>query len=43
MKAIRTYEKPNLTFEEIKSLALQSGDPLNEFSETCRVELELIR
>jgi len=42
-KSVGTYAKPNLTPEEIKGLALTAGDPLKEFSETCRVELESIR
>ena len=42
-KAVGTYAKPNLTPQEIKILALNGGDPLKEFSETCRVELESIR
>jgi len=42
-KAVGTYARPNLTAQEIKILALNSGDPLKEFSESCRVEIESIR
>ena len=37
---LTSYPKPNLTFEEIESRALSSEDPLRQFSNTCRMELE---
>jgi hypothetical protein len=39
---INTYSEPNLTPEEIQSRAAKHGDPLREFSDICRAELELI-
>ena len=37
---MNTYTKPNLTAEEIQSAAESGEDPLREFSDTCRAELE---
>ncbi len=34
------YEQPNLTAEEIRSAVIERGDPLREFSNVCRRELE---
>jgi len=34
------YTKPNLTAEQIQSAAGSGEDPLRDFSETCRAELE---
>ena len=39
---INTYSEPNLTPEEIQSRAAKHEDPLREFSDICRAELELI-
>lgn len=35
-----TYPKPNITPEQIQSRALSEVDPLRDFSDICRVELE---
>jgi hypothetical protein len=37
---INTYSEPNLTPEEIQSRAAKHEDPLREFSDICRAELE---
>jgi hypothetical protein len=37
---IATYAQPNLTPEEIRSLAAKRQDPIRDFSTTCRCELE---
>src|SRR5246500_5701216 len=37
---INTYSEPNLTPEEIQSRAAKREDPLREFSDICRAELE---
>jgi hypothetical protein len=37
---IGTYEKPNLTPEEIRFRATKGENPLKDFSDTCRAELE---
>ena len=37
---IKSYSAPNLTPEQIRSRALSGNDPLKQFSETCRTELE---
>jgi hypothetical protein len=37
---ISTYSEPNLTPEEIQSRAAKHEDPLREFSDICRAELE---
>jgi len=38
--AADTYPKPNLTAEQIESAALSGENPLRNFSEVCRAELE---
>jgi hypothetical protein len=44
MKTILTsYPQPNLTVEQIQSRALSAQDPLRQFSNTCRLELESIQ
>jgi hypothetical protein len=35
-----TYPQPNLTAEQIQSRAVNGEDPLKQFSNTCRGELE---
>jgi len=40
---LTTYPKPNLTAEEIHSRAVSGEDPLKEFSDICRIELELLQ
>jgi hypothetical protein len=40
---INTYTEPNLTPEQIRSRAESGEDPLKEFSEICRAELESIQ
>jgi hypothetical protein len=37
---VGTYAKPNLTPEQIQSRATKGGDPLRNFSDICRAELE---
>jgi hypothetical protein len=37
---VKNYSAPNLTPEEIRSRALDGYDPLKQFSETCRSELD---
>ena len=37
---VGTYAKPNLTPEQIQSVASNGDDPLKQFSEVCRAELE---
>ena len=37
---IRTYSEPNLTPEQIRSSSDKHQDPLREFSNICRAELE---
>lgn len=39
---INTYSEPNLTPEEIQSRAAKREDPLREFSDICRAELEVM-
>jgi hypothetical protein len=34
------YRKPNLTAEQIESVAVSGEDPLRTFSDICRIELE---
>jgi hypothetical protein len=40
---VGTYPQPNLTAEQIQSRAVNGQNPLKEFSETCRTELELLQ
>jgi len=37
---VKNYSEPNLTPEQIQSRALNGNDPLKQFSETCRAELD---
>ena len=37
---LNTYSQPNLTAEQIQFRALNGEDPLRQFSNTCRTELE---
>jgi hypothetical protein len=37
---IETYAKPNLNAAQIQSVAVSSEDPLTDFSDICRTELE---
>jgi len=39
---VSTYPQPNLTAEQIESQALNGQDPLRQFSDTCRIELDLM-
>jgi hypothetical protein len=39
---LRTYPQPNLTAEQIEFRAVGSDDPLRQFSDTCRKELEAL-
>jgi hypothetical protein len=40
---VNTYPQPNLTAEQIESRALNGQDPLKEFSDTCRAELDWLQ
>jgi hypothetical protein len=40
---VNTYQKPNLTPEEIQSVAVSDEDPLRDFSHICRTELETMQ
>lgn len=40
---VASYPKPNLSAEQIESRALTSEDPLRQFSNTCRSELESLQ
>lgn len=37
---LETYPKPNLTQQQIESRAVSNDDPLRQFSDTCRMELQ---
>ena len=37
---VATYPKPNLTPEQIESRAVSGDDPLRQFSDACRKELD---
>jgi|SRR5215813_9680406 len=39
---VSTYPQPNLTPEQIQSQAVSDQDPLRQFSDTCRIELDLL-
>jgi len=44
IKAIlNTYPQPNLTPEQIESRAMNGKDPLREFSDSCRAELDWLQ
>ncbi|SRR5712692_6026357 len=40
---LTTYPKPNLTPEQIHSRAVSGEDPLRQFSNTCRSELDSLQ
>ena len=40
---VNTYSQPNLTPEQIQSRAVNGQDPLREFSDTCRAELDWLQ
>jgi hypothetical protein len=40
---LTTYSEPNLTAEELRSRAEKHRDPLREFSNICRAELEAMQ
>lgn len=40
---VDTYPQPNLTAEQIQSRALNGKDPLRQFSDTCRIELNSLQ
>lgn len=40
---ISTYPQPNLTAEQIESQAANGKDPLRQFSDTCRAELDALQ
>jgi hypothetical protein len=39
---LATYPQPNLTVDQIEAQAVDGDDPLRQFSDTCRTELELL-
>src|SRR5262249_47708092 len=40
---VSTYPQPNLTDHHSQSVALHGHDPLRQFSDTCRIELDLLQ
>jgi len=40
---VATYPKPNLTPEQIESRAVSGDDPLRQFSDACRKELDSLQ
>jgi hypothetical protein len=40
---VNTYPQPNLTPEQIESRAVNGQDPLRQFSDTCRTELDWLQ
>jgi hypothetical protein len=40
---LASYPEPNLTAEQIQSRALSAEDPLRQFSNTCRLELQSLQ
>ena len=40
---VSAYPEPNLTPDQIQSQAVNGQNPLKEFGETCRTELELLQ
>jgi hypothetical protein len=40
---VATYPPPNMTAEQIESRAMNGQDPLGEFSDTCRTELNSLQ
>jgi hypothetical protein len=40
---VSTYPQPNLTAEQIQSQAVSDHDPLRQFSDTCRTELDTLQ
>jgi hypothetical protein len=40
---VSTYPEPNLTPDQIQSQAVNGQNPLKEFGETCRTELESLQ
>jgi len=40
---VNTYPQPNLTPEQIESRAVNGQDPLREFSDSCRDELDWLQ
>src|SRR5215510_13052653 len=40
---VTTYPQPNLSAEQIESRAVSGQDPLRQFSDTCRIELDLLQ
>jgi len=40
---VATYPKPNLTPEQIESRAVSGDDPLRQFSDACRNELDSLQ
>ena len=40
---VTTYAEPNLSPDEIRQLAIDGNDPMREFSEICRRDLEAMQ
>jgi hypothetical protein len=40
---VNTYPQPNLTADQIESRAVSGQDPLRQFSDTCRTELDWLQ
>ena len=43
MAILHAYEQPNLTPEQIQIRAVNGEDPLRQFSDTCRAELDSLQ
>jgi hypothetical protein len=40
---VNTYPEPNLTADQIEARAVNGQNPLRQFSDTCRTELDLLQ
>jgi len=40
---LNAYEQPNLTPQQIQTRAVNGEDPLRQFSDTCRAELDSLQ
>jgi hypothetical protein len=40
---VNTYPQPNLTSEQVQAQAVNGQDPLREFSDNCRAELDWLQ
>jgi hypothetical protein len=42
-RIVATYPQPNMTAEQIQTRAMDGRDPLRQFSQACRIELESLQ